>query len=257
MDYLRADAPAQQTGNTELAAALGSMSIPMLKERPWRRLSGVSEAVTFFFEQRSNCGSFQTEKMVKAWDDHEWQRNRPRHPLSYMRVFFRNWHRWRDHVDGGISIGAIRRAEKIELISLVEGRPIRGEQNPAVEGPAVETDDPELAMALLALGISPAPGSRWTRTAPHRFCFMAGDPLGRFQTAVLMLAWQHPGWWEQNPEHPFAYLICAAANKRWLRDKIRGAAPVVTMKTPRGLPAFLSSAADDDAQRIFFRELKR
>lgn len=256
MDFLRADVATQQTRSTELAAALGAMGISPLRERPWRRQSGASEATTYFFEQRSPCGNYETAPLVRAWDDHEWQRARPRHPLSYIRIMFRNASRYRDWESSGTRIGAIRRAEKIELLTLVEGRPLRGEQNPAVDGPHVETDSFELAMALLALGISPAPGLRWTRRGPHRFRFMAADPLARFATAPLMLAWQTPDWWAANPEHPFAYLICAAANKRWLLEKIRGTAPVCVIKQANGLPAFLASDAGDDAQRAFFRQLK-
>lgn len=255
MDYLRSDTPAHQVSSTELAAALAAMGIPMLRERPWQRLSGDSEATTFFFEKFSACGNYPTDQMVKAWDDHDWQRGRPRHPLSYIRRFFQNLHRYREWEAGHISIGAIRRAEKIELLTLIEGRPIRGEQNPHVDGPAIETDDLELAMALLALGISPAPGMKWNRTGPRRFLFMAGDPLARFQTGALTLAWRQADWWAKHPEHPFAYLMCAVANKRWLLEKIRTLAPIVTMKGPTGHPAFLSSAAGDEAQRRFFKAL--
>jgi hypothetical protein len=255
MDFLRSDTPAHQVGSTELAAALGTMGIPMLAERPWRRLSGDSEATTYFFEQKSACGQYQTKPLVRAWDDHQWQRGRPRHPLSYIRRFFQNRHRYLDWERGGISIGAIRRAEKIELITLIEGRPIRGDHNPIIDGPIVETDDLDLAMALLALGISPAPGHSWRRET-RRFRFMAADPLARFAAAPLSIAWQSPDWWQSNPEHPLAYISCAAANKRWLLDQIRGTAPIAVMKGPTGHPAFLSTAAGDDAQRKFFRALR-
>lgn len=256
MPFIRADVPAQQTGSTELAAALGAMGIPMHRDRPWRRLEGASEAVTYFFDRASPCGNYDTARLVRAWDDHAWQRARPRHPLSYIRIFFRNLSRFRDWTSSGCRIGAIRRAEKVELISLTQDRPIRGEQNPEVPGSTVETSDLELAMALLAMGISPAPGHRWTRHGPHHFRFMAGDPLGRFSTAALALAWDYPQWWQANPEHPWAYLLCAAANKRWLLEKIRATAATVVMQQPNGLPAFLSAAAGDDAQRAFFRQLK-
>lgn len=247
----------KSTENTELAAALGAMDIRFCRDTPWKKMSGDRENVAYYLESSSQCGHYETGEMIQRWDDHDWQRNRPKHPLSYIRVFFRNRLRLRDYFFHGVPIGAIRRCGKIELITLQRGEPVHGEHNPAVPGAWMETQDRDLACALLAMGISPDPSKRWTRGGSDPvFRFMSGSPCGQFHTGELMLAWQDESWFVRHPEHPFSYVMCAAANRRWLVDKIRGIEPTVCFMQRNGLPAFLNAGADERTQKLFFKELK-
>lgn len=250
MDFLTGSP--DRTEDTDLAAALTAIGIPLRRERPIKRLQGAREAVTYYFEHRSTCGAYETGEMVRRWDDHAWQQARPRHPLSYLRLMFRNHRRILEHERDGVKVGALRRAGKVELITLREGRPIRGEQNPPVSGPEILVVDSWLAAALLACGISPV-GSCWR---PGSYRFMHGSPCGGFLTGALALAWQDDTWHQRHPEHPFAYLICGAGNRAWLLQKIRGIEPTVCFLQRNGLPAFLHASADGEAQRRFFRHLK-
>lgn len=111
--------PSCETTNTDLAAALASVGIPLQKTCPVRILTGHGgDRHCFFFEDQSPCGQFKTEELIKAWDDKEWHRNHPKHPFAYVKVAFQNRARLLDYVKGGTPIAVIEKHSKLAFISL-------------------------------------------------------------------------------------------------------------------------------------------
>ena len=254
MDYL--SGATAQTSNTDAAAALGVL-IPMREEKRWARSTGAVEQVVFYFHPQSECGKFETGEMIRAWDDPEWHHAFARHPLAYMRVFFRNRHRLRDHFRDGVPLAAAWRAGKMELLTLRERPPRTEPFPPRPTGDLVRVDDDSLAAAFMAVGIPLFTGAPWIRTGQGVvYQFHPVSPCGQFSAAALAIAWEQENWYESHRTHPFAYVSCAKRNHDFLVDQIRRKAPTVVMMK-NGLPCTLPADAPDDLQRIFFKEFNR
>jgi hypothetical protein len=108
-----------ETTNTQLAAALCAVGIPLRKGLPCRVITGRgADRVAFFFEAQSPCGLYQTDKLIKAWDDPEWHRKNPDHPFAYLKVSFENHKRLLDYLKSGVPIAAVEKGNKVAFISL-------------------------------------------------------------------------------------------------------------------------------------------
>jgi len=53
---------------------------------------------TWFLEQRSTCGQYNTKELIAAWHDRQWMEAHPEHPLAYMKAFSENMNRCIDFV---------------------------------------------------------------------------------------------------------------------------------------------------------------
>lgn len=264
MDYL--SSPDLGTANTDVAAALAGLSIPLREEAPWKRTIGEVEQVSFFFEQRSACGNFETREMVRAWDDEDWQRARPQHPLTYQRVFFRNRHRFRDHFRRRVPIAAVWRRGKMEIVrvgrsALDLARSVEPPPQLPDGAQCCEVTDDSLAAALCAVGIPLDRARPWRFDAQSRpvFRFHPVSPDGSMRTAELILAFgdlAKDGWWSRHAEHPFAYVLCAAANHEWFVARVRESEPMVVLKRG-GVTGLLPAGANDGLQKVFFDEFNR
>ncbi len=257
MDYLTGSS-AQATSNTDVAAALGVL-VPMREDKRLEKTSGAVEQVTFYFEAQSECGQFQTVELIRAWDDKVWQRDRPRHPWSYLRVFFQNRHRLRDMRSKGVQLAATWREEKMELVT-VRGD-LRGQDkvpSPAPGTDAVETDSDDVAAALMAVGVPLWTSNPWRRGGANGivYRFHSVSPCGRMSAAALSLAWEQEDWWTEHREHPFAYPFCAARNHAFLTKLVKQKPPLVVMMR-QGLPCFLPANADPAVEGRFFREFNK
>jgi hypothetical protein len=108
-----------ETSNTKLAAALCAVGIPLRKETPVRLMSGPKgDSHCFFFQERSACGEYQTDELIKAWDSKEWHMRNPEHPFAYLKVAFENHERLRDYVKKGTRIATVTRGSKFGFLSL-------------------------------------------------------------------------------------------------------------------------------------------
>ena len=107
-----------ETTNTQLAAALSAVGIPLRKETPVRLITGDRDQHAFFFEEISPCGLYKTEELIRAWNDKDWHERNPEHPFAYLKVAFQNHARLTDYVKSGVRIAAITRGHKIAFVSL-------------------------------------------------------------------------------------------------------------------------------------------
>lgn len=107
-----------ETTNTDLAAALSAVGIPLKKQCPVRILTGDRDQHCFFFEAQSPCGNYVTAELMLAWNDREWHLRNPEHPFAYLKVAFENRARLRDYVKGGEKIAVVTRGSKFGFISL-------------------------------------------------------------------------------------------------------------------------------------------
>lgn len=107
-----------ETTNTQLAAALCAVGIPLNKDCPVRLITGDRDRHAFFFEPQSPCGLYVAAELIKAWDDKEWHEKNPEHPFAYLKVAFQNSTRLTDYIKSGTRVAAIKRGHKIAFISL-------------------------------------------------------------------------------------------------------------------------------------------
>jgi hypothetical protein len=108
-----------ETTNSDLAAALSAVGIPLRKDTPVRILTGHGgDRHCFFFEAVSPCGNYQTGDLIRAWDDKEWHLQHPEHPFAYIKVAFQNRARLMDYVKKGTPICVVEKAGKLAFLSL-------------------------------------------------------------------------------------------------------------------------------------------
>lgn len=261
MEFLHG--PTSQTTNTDLAAALGTLGIPRDAEQPLQVLIGDVEQVAFFFGMASACGEYATARMIAAWDDPAFDRTHPQHAMAYMKCALRSRRKLLDYAKGHARIGiAARSAGKFEIVTIPHGHgrpmtpPPRVPAPDASTTPRLQTDEIDLAAALLACGIPLWADVPIERRGTDRvsFFFQPSSPCGQFHARELMLAWQDPQWHTQHPEHPFAYLWCVFENRRRLLREVKTKVPMVVFMRA-GLPQFLSLNADAKLEKTFMQEL--
>jgi hypothetical protein len=125
----------------------------------------------------------------------------------------------------------------------------------------LETSNTKLAAALSAVGIplrseSPVRLMTGLRGDTHCFFFQEQSPCGQYRTIELIAAWDNKEWHLKHPDHPFAFLKVAFENAERLTDYIKKGTRIAAV-TRGSKIGFLSLAASDTAQAIFFKELKR
>jgi hypothetical protein len=109
------------TPNTVLFAALIALGIPPeigLCGEYVEQVNGRPRSTTVWrLSERSICGKFQTADMIKLWKDPDFVRNRPEHPLAYIKAAFENHSRAIDFVKDQGPIAVIRKGDKVGLVS--------------------------------------------------------------------------------------------------------------------------------------------
>ena len=126
-----------------------------------------------------------------------------------------------------------------------------------------ETEDLELAAALLRMGVDLDPKLPFKRFEPLGskaprwvFYFQHVSKCGRFVTEDLVRVWDDVGWMEAHKEHPWSYLWGAARYRQELLKVVKNAAPLVQVQEG-GTAGYLSLNADDVLQQKFFARLKK
>jgi hypothetical protein len=108
-----------ETTNTELAAALSAVGIPLRATNPVRVLTGdCGSRHCFFFMERSPCGLFNTMELIKAWSDPDWHEKHPEHPFAYLLVGFRNREKLTNYIRKGTPTAAVKKGKKIAFLPL-------------------------------------------------------------------------------------------------------------------------------------------
>lgn len=253
-----------QISNTELAATLCTLGIPRQAEQPLQVFVGEIEKICWYFQPASVCGLYKTRDCIEIWDSGDLDRTRPRHAIAYMRTALRSRGRLLDYVHRRSRIGIAARPEgRFEVVHLPgDARgplpvPRSAPAPDAATTPRLQTDDLELAAALLSCGVPLWRDMPIERRDGDRvsFFFQPASPCGQFHARELILAWQDAHWHERNPEHPFAYLWCVFENRRRLMREIRSKVPTVAFLRA-GYHHFLTMNADSKVEKSFMEALK-
>lgn len=87
--------------NTQLAAALYTIGIPLRKDPPYTKSKRVDDSLmtTWHFHPKDSEGLYDTVELMEAWkDDVEFIRNNPTHPFTYTMLSIKNYKQFVDHV---------------------------------------------------------------------------------------------------------------------------------------------------------------
>lgn len=79
--------PGRETDDIYLASALLTIGVPCEKQRPFRTIELAHARAPkwlFYFAERSKCGRFETDKLIKVWDDPLWMRSNENHPWAWL-----------------------------------------------------------------------------------------------------------------------------------------------------------------------------
>lgn len=106
------------TNNLALAAALLSVGIPF-GETPFTltKSNKGGDNYTFFFGEKSECGKYSTDELMKAWYDDAWHVENPEHPFAYVKCAFQNRERLLDKVNQGAPLIVIEKNGKLAILS--------------------------------------------------------------------------------------------------------------------------------------------
>lgn len=106
-----------ETTNTDLAACLSALGIPLRKECPVRKLEGDrGRQLCFFFEEQSKDGRFQTAEMIAAFQDITFIEKFPEHPMAYLAAAYRNRARLLDYTKSNVPMMVIERGRKMAFV---------------------------------------------------------------------------------------------------------------------------------------------
>jgi len=106
---------------TRLVAALVALGIPLDAECGYletRELVEGSEhrVVTWTLKARSDCGRYDTRKLIAAWSDDAWLRANAEHPLAYLKSGLGNLRRIETEMQTRAPLALIRKGKRIALI---------------------------------------------------------------------------------------------------------------------------------------------
>jgi|GEM_PF-1231724 len=115
------DADPAISGKTDLIAALTALGIPLDTDCPYQETREMVDGheqrvVTWVLKPSSVCGRFETQAMLKAWDDPAFAKTNPEHPFAYIKQAFENLLRIRCGVAAQAPLALIRKGKRIALI---------------------------------------------------------------------------------------------------------------------------------------------
>lgn len=87
--------------NTELAAALASIGVPLRKDPPYCQveLANGQRITTFNFEPYTKDRTLRTADLIKAWkQDLAFIQKYPQHPFTFAMAAVKNLDRFREHL---------------------------------------------------------------------------------------------------------------------------------------------------------------
>lgn len=119
------EAPAQETSNTQLAAALITLGIPFDVEGTGAikftgdGITAPGGTVTWIFAPRSKCGRHVTAEMMDRWNDKEWLTDpNNEHPLAYIACAMHNYRHLVRKVKDQTPLGVVKKGKRMALIDL-------------------------------------------------------------------------------------------------------------------------------------------
>lgn len=115
------DADPAISTKTDLIAALTTLGIPLDSDCPFQEtremINGREQRVaTWVLKPASRCGRFETQAMIKAWDDPDFAKNNPEHPFAYIKQAFESRARIGAAIAAQAPLALIRKGKRIALI---------------------------------------------------------------------------------------------------------------------------------------------
>lgn len=109
------------SGTTDLIAALTALGIPLDTDCPHQETREMVDEreqrlVTWVLKPASACGRFETQALLKAWDDPAFAKANPEHPFAYIKQAFQNLSRIRCGLSAKAPLALIRKGKRIALI---------------------------------------------------------------------------------------------------------------------------------------------
>src|ERR1051325_9843429 len=115
-----ADAPL--FANTlQLVAALTALGIALDDECPYLETRELIEErerrlVTWTLKAKSECGRFDTRKMIAAWHDPQWAAQNAEHPFAYIKAAFQNAAKLAEHTSALAPVALVRKGQRFALV---------------------------------------------------------------------------------------------------------------------------------------------
>ena len=115
------DTDPETSNRTAMAAALATIGIALDEDCPfqetWEVVNEVQErVVTWVFKPKSNCGRYQTQEMIEAWDDPSFVVQNPEHPFAYVKAALGNHTRLVEQISRHAPIAIIRKGRRMAFI---------------------------------------------------------------------------------------------------------------------------------------------
>ena len=115
-----------------MVAALTALGIPLDADCPYQETREMIDGreqrvVTWVLKPASVCGRFETQAMLKAWEDPAFAKNNPEHPFAYIKQAFENRARIGHAAATKAPLALIRKGKRIALIPF-DATPERREQ---------------------------------------------------------------------------------------------------------------------------------
>jgi hypothetical protein len=107
-----------ETADLNLVASLLSLGILPNSDNPFVKIKTVKgEQYKFFLQESSQCGTYHTGDMIKAWSDPDFANNNPEHPFAYMKCANLNREGLLDVVKKSEELVVIEKNGKIAVIN--------------------------------------------------------------------------------------------------------------------------------------------
>jgi hypothetical protein len=126
------DADPTTSRTTQLITALTVLGISLDADCPYQETREMVDGheqrvVTWVLKPVSDCMRFDTQEMIRAWNDPEFVRANPEHPFSYIKQTFENHAQIVAGVSAQAPLALIRKGKRIALIPM-DATPERREE---------------------------------------------------------------------------------------------------------------------------------
>lgn len=102
-----------------LVAALLAVGIPFIEDTPYLKIRTGNDnfQYKFFLQEGSICGCYDTQKLVRGWNDPQFHIDNPEHPFAYLKCAFMNREGLLDKVKQDLGMVVIEKQGKLAVIS--------------------------------------------------------------------------------------------------------------------------------------------
>ena len=126
------DIDPRESRTTRMIAALTALGIPLDCDCPFQETRELVDGkeqrvVTWALTPASTCARFDTQSMIRAWNEPAFVRNNPEHPFAYIKQAFENDAQIVGSISAQAPLALIRKGRRIALIPM-DATPERREE---------------------------------------------------------------------------------------------------------------------------------